>query len=60
MGVDLKRRSPTNPSFRCDYSDPGTVASAFLESKVDFVFANCDLSSYGGELNDVKQIGETD
>ncbi|GMI41847.1 hypothetical protein TrCOL_g3723 [Triparma columacea] len=56
VGIDLKRRSPTNPSFRCDFSDPGAVASAFLDSDADFVFANCDFSSYGGELNDIKQI----
>ena len=56
VGIDLKRRSPTEPSFRCDFSDPAAVASAFLDCHADFVFANCDFSSYGGELNDIKQV----
>ena len=56
VGIDLKRKSPTNPSFRCGFSNAGQVAAAFASSKADFVFANVDQQAYGGDIIDLQEI----
>ena len=58
VGVDIKRKSPTSSSPRplVSFDDAGSVASAFVSFGVDFVFANCDYSTYGGDLSELKSV----
>lgn len=54
VGVDIKRRSPTS-SLRVDFNDAGGVADSFIDSGIDFVVANADYESYGGDTTDIEQ-----
>jgi indole-3-glycerol phosphate synthase len=55
--VDIKRKSrithPTIQSF-CNFDDAGMVAEAMVRLGTDCVFVNCDYTSYGGDLSELK------
>ena len=54
VGLDLKRSTPSSPTFSCAFDSAGSVAAS-LSSVVDFVFVNADYRHYGGDVEDVKE-----
>jgi len=55
VGVDIKRRSPTS-NLRVDFNDAGGVAESFVDCNADFIVANADYESYGGDTTDIEQV----